>query len=473
MERIEVAVTPTRRQWDFITCPADIILFGGARGGAKTIGSLLDFWYHAIEHGDNARGLMVRKQRTDLRDTILTAIRLYGSAAEWHEHGSYFQFPNGARLSCAYLERETDAEAYQGWSLTRVYIEEAGQFTSLAPTWRLMATLRSSAGVKCQMRLTCNPGGPSHFALKSFFVDNGPDRIVRDPETGLTRCFIPSKIADNPHLLANDPNYVQRLMASGSAELRRMWIDGDWDAGLEGQFFTEWSRRKHVIEPFAIPELWTKARGLDWGSARPFAVLWAAVVQDTFVHDGKTLPRGALVIYREYYGMQPGKPNEGLKLPAEEVAREIVKRETRNGRREKINYGVADPACFAVISGPSIAETLMRHGAVFRRADNTRVSIPKMGGWSELRGRLKGDLDGNPMLFVFSTCRDLIRTTPMMLHDPTHPEDLDSDLEDHLVDTLRYLVMSRAYRAREPDLSEISRSPYLVSRAFRLHELKD
>ncbi len=51
-----------------------------------------------------------------------------------------------------------------------------------------------------------------------------------------------------------------------------------------------------------------------------------------------------------------------------------------------------------------------------------------MGGWSELRSRLKGDLDGHPMLFVFSTCRELIRTTPMMLHDPNHPEDLDTTL---------------------------------------------
>ena len=56
------------------------------------------------------------------------------------------------------------------------------------------------------------------------------------------------------------------------------------------------------------------------GSARPFAFHWTAVVHDTFPHDGRTLPRGALVVYREYYGMQPGKPNVGLKLPAEEVA---------------------------------------------------------------------------------------------------------------------------------------------------------
>ena len=90
-----------------------------------------------------------------------------------------------------------------------------------------------------------------------------------------------------------------------------------------------------------------------------------------------------MVVYREYYGMQPGKPNVGLKLPAEEVAREIVRRETApsTGRRESVAFGVLDPAAFAVISGPSIAETLLRHGIVFRRADNSRVSIPKkMGG---------------------------------------------------------------------------------------------
>ena len=226
-----------------------------------------------------------------------------------------------------------------------------------------------------------------------------------------------------------------------------MWIDGDWDAGLEGQFFTEWSRAKHVVEPFADPAALDRSRGLDWGSAKPFAVLWAAVVQDTFEHDGRTIPRGALVIYREYYGMQPGKPERRLKLPAEEVAREIVKRETdpATGKREQIAYGVADPACFAVISGPSIAETLMRNGAVFRRADNTRVSIPKkMGGWCELRSRLKGDEDGNPMLFVFSTCRDLIRTIPMMIHDAAHPEDLDTAIEDHLAD--RFATWSSAAR---------------------------
>ena len=68
--KVEIAITPTKRQWDFITYPADQILFGGSRRGAKTTGSLLDFWYHAIEHGPNALGLMVCKQRTDLRPRL-------------------------------------------------------------------------------------------------------------------------------------------------------------------------------------------------------------------------------------------------------------------------------------------------------------------------------------------------------------------------------------------------------------------
>ena len=61
------------------------------------------------------------------------------------------------------------------------------------------------------------------------------------------------------------------------------------------------------------------------------------------------------------------------------------------------------------------------------------------------------------MLFVFSTCRELIRTLPMMLHDPTHPEDLDTD----------------PYRTREQQAEfDNARSPWLVAKAFRFNDDK-
>ena len=133
---------PIKRQWEFITCPADIILFGGARGGAKTTASLLDFWYHAIEHGPNARGLMVRKAQTDLKDTQLAAMQMYWFLPQnGRSTAAISSSAGGARIWFAYLENEKSAMAYQGFSLTRVYIEEVGQFPSLDPMWKLMATV--------------------------------------------------------------------------------------------------------------------------------------------------------------------------------------------------------------------------------------------------------------------------------------------------------------------------------------------
>jgi hypothetical protein len=467
--RIQIRFVPQPAQMAYIDSPADITVFGGARGGGKTYASLGDFWLHAEDHGRDARGLMVRKTRTDLKDTIHTAINLYGNAASWREHGAFFDFRNGARLYMAFLENERDAQAYQGWSLTRCYLEEITQFSSLDPMMKLLATLRSGAGIRCQMKATCNPGGPAHFAVKSMFIDNGPLNLVRDPESGITRVFIPSRVQDNPALLESDPRYIDRLKAVGSPQLVRAWLEGDWDV-VEGSFFPEFDRARHVVPPFQIPHGWIRFRSMDWGSASPFSVGWWVVVQDSFEHDGRIVPRGAIVRYREWYGARG--PNEGLKMTAEEVARGIVQRETAdNGKREFIAYGVLDPSAFAVISGPSIAETLVRNKVSFRRADNARVARDKrMGGWDQLRARLKGNRDGQPLIFFFSHCRDLIRTLPMMVHDPVDPEDLDSDSDDHAVDDCRYACLSRPHLARDDRLRD--RNPYLVANAFRLSELR-
>ncbi|MER8619178.1 terminase family protein [Mesorhizobium sp. M1409] len=457
-------------QTAFINCPCDIVIFGGARGGGKTHGSLGDFWIHAEDYGEFARGLMVRKTREDLKDTIAAGVTMFGSAAQWKEKGGYFQFLNGAKLYCAYLETDRDAENYQGWSLTRVYVEELTQYGSGSPVFKLLACLRSAHGVPCQMKCTCNPGGPGHHWVKAWVIDLGPFNAVTDPENGLTRVFIPSRLADNPKLLENDPGYINKLKASGSAQLVRAWLEGDWNV-IEGAFFPEFNTARHVIPPFVVPDWWTRFRSMDWGSAKPFSIGWWTVVQEDFRLGQHALPRGAIVRYREWYGAQPGRQNEGLKMPAEAVAKGIVTRETHAGARERIAYGVLDPAAFAVISGPSIGETMLRHGAPFRRADNTRVSRDKrMGGWDQVRARLVGDGDGRPMIFFFETCRDLIRTLPMMQHDQHRAEDVDTDGEDHAVDDLRYACLSRPYIQRMG--REEDRNPYLIANAFKLHELR-
>ena len=53
--------------------------------------------------------------------------------------------------------------------------------------------------------------------------------------------------------------------------------------------------------------------------------------------------------------------------------------------------------------------------------------------------------DGKPMIYVFATCVDSIRTIPALQHDQSKPEDLDTNAEDHAADDWRYACMSRPY----------------------------
>jgi hypothetical protein len=76
-----------------------------------------------------------------------------------------------------------------------------------------------------------------------------------------------------------------------------------------------------------------------------------------------------------------------------------------------------------------------------------------MGGWDQMRARLMGDNEGLAMLVCFSTCRDSIRTIPVLQHDPDRQEDLNTGAEDHAADDWRYGCMSRPWIAqpKEPE----------------------
>jgi hypothetical protein len=125
-------------------------------------------------------------------------------------------------------------------------------------------------------------------------------------------------------------------------------------------------------------------------------------------------------------------------MTAEQVAEGIRARERDDPKPASgMMVGVADPSIFAEDGGPSIAMRMTQAARiVFRPADNKRVpQRGAMGGWDQVRARLVGDADGNPMVVLFSTCRDLIRTLPAMQHDDARPEDLATDGEDHAADS--------------------------------------
>lgn len=429
-------------QSSLLTCPIFEVFYGGARGGGKTDGMLGEWAVHAGKYGEHAVGVFFRRELTQLDEAIERSKQIYSKlGADWSEQKKQWSFRNGARLKFRYLDRDTDAENYQGHSYTRVYFEELTNFPDSGPVMKLKATLRSANAVPCRFRATGNPGGPGHHWVRARYIDPAPHGYKVVTEDCLSRVFIPSKLSDNPKLTDSDPTYVNRLKQSGSEKLVAAWLDGDWSV-IEGAFFSEWSSKLHVLQPFGIPASWHRFRSFDWGSAKPFSVGWWAIVEDDTKRPEGNLPRGAMVRYREWYGAKA--PNVGLKMTAEEVASGIVTRE--KGDTKKTMLGVADPSIFAEDGGPSIAERM--YPAIWTRADNRRVAAKgALGGWDQLRSRLKGE-GGRPMIYTFSTCIDSIRTIPLLQHDKNKAEDLDSDAEDHAGDEWRYACMSRPYKPR-------------------------
>jgi len=427
----------------------DELFFGGARGGGKSDFLLGDYARDVPTYRADWRGVLFRKTFPELEELIARSREIYPATfpgAIYRERpASEWRFPGGATLKMRHLENDADAASYIGHQYAWIGFDELSQSASMGAYNMLKACLRSAAKIPDKrIRSTGNPGGAGHQAVKSYFgIDRYPLGCVPidDAETGMTRMFVPSKVTDNAILLANDPKYISRLKGVGSAALVKAWLEGDWDA-VAGAYFDCWNAQKHVIKPFEIPEYWTRFGSFDWGSAKPFSMGWWAVSDGNKVSNGALYPAGAMIRYREWYGAKG--PNEGLKKTAEEVADGI--KQLENG--EKINYRVSDPACWKIDGGPSIAERMLKRGVLFRPADNSRVA-----GWDQMRARMIGDDD--PMLYVFDTCTDFIRTIPALQHDAAKPEDLDTDGEDHAADDSRYAVMSRPYTKKRATVEPI------------------
>lgn len=432
-------------QHALIDCPLPLVFFGGARGGGKTDGVLGKWAIEEARYGSSFNAIMFRRTTVSSEDAIERSRQIFEPlGGKYNASTLNWRMPNGGRVAFRYLDKVTDADEWQGRNVTHVWVEEAGQYATPAPIDKLFGVMRSAGGVPVQMILTANPGGPGQMWLRDRFeLHPFPQRprIVRVQinEGSIQAAVIPSRITDNQALLTADPEYISRLKMVGSAELVRAWLDGDWSA-IEGAFFSDWDERKHVVPWFEPPAEWLRFRSMDWGYAAPFSVGWWCIVGDPVTFGNITVPRGAMLRYREWYGATG--PQKGLRLDADQVADGIKEREAG----EAITYGVLDPSAFAQDGGPSIAERMAMRGVMFRKADNRRLGngLGALGGWDQMRRRMRGE-NGVPMIYCVDTCRDSIRTIPALQHDPGKAEDLDTEAEDHAADEWRYACMSRPW----------------------------
>jgi hypothetical protein len=387
-----------------------------------------------------------RRTYQELEDTdIKEAMASYPDGLAKYNAGRHeYQLINGSKILFRHCENEADRFKYSGIEIQFLYFDELTSFEQVVYDFiktRLRA--KKALGVVPIVRSASNPGNIGHGWVKKMFVDAGPYMEIQTQEiysetlhkTKVIRTqYIPALAMENPFIT---DDYIFELEQKPPA-LRDALLNGNWDS-FEGQCFPEIRiapentdrRWTHVIEPFTIPLDWPRYFSFDHGYSRPFACQWWTID-----------PEGRAYLYREWPGCKPRQANVGLELTPVQIADGILEREEEEAKNNLRILRVADPAIFDKSRGDSVADQMApgymnrRQGVIFSKGDHARLP-----GKMQVHERLRFDNDGKPMMYIFSTCKNWIRTVPTLPYSTKKPEDVDSDAEDHDYDAMRYFLM--------------------------------
>lgn len=413
----------TQKQAQFIRADTGEVLFGGAAGGGKSYGQIVDAFLYRHRY-PGSKQIIFRRTYSELeRSIIRTAQRLY-PRSRWRYNSSVHTgvFRNGSVLDFGYCDNESDVYKYQSAEYDVIRFDELTHFTKTMYEY-LTSRLRGANDFPKRMKSSTNPGGVGHAWVKERFIDPAPPMTEYIPQTGMKRIFIPSKVYDNKFLMEKNPQYIQQLMALGEKDKKAL-LYGEWDI-FEGQYFDEWDSGLHVCKPFVIPDYWTKYVAFDYG-------LDMLAAYEIAVDE-----RGKAYFFKEFC-----RPNLIISRAAAQIIRMV------NGDKIEAYFAPPDLWNRRQDSGKSVAEIFSESGILLTKVSNDRVT-----GWYNVKEYLHPvmtEAGKDSMLAVFENCRALIKCLPQLQHSAVNPNDVATEPHDitHAPDAVRYFVSGRPMAAK-------------------------
>ena len=412
-------------------------LYGGARGGGKSYflrWGMISWIIHQAKIGHpGIVGGLFSSTYTNLKDRQISKIAAefppwLGTLKENKTLGLAFYLDEkfgGGALTLRNLDESTK---YKSAEFGIIGVDELTEHT--VDTFNiLIGSLRWAGLKKPPFVAGSNPDGIGNEWVKNYFIKHEYPNELQPLSDEFN--FVPALPTDNPHL---DQSYYI-MLNSLPEDLRRAWLLGDWDV-FKGLAFKSFNKQKHVIEPFDIPDYWTRIVGIDSGYRAPFCALFGARNPDN----------GRVIVYKEIYETELTDRQQARRIL--DLSDEYELRATR----------YADPAMWTRRTQEyvtSSAEVFGQNGCFIRRGDNDRL-----GGKRKVDRLLNNLEDGQPGLLIFETCPNLIRQLSQLVYDANHDEDVNTRMEDHAYDALRYMLTTvRDYKKSAPP--RIQKSPFL------------
>lgn len=295
MVEIKAQVGP---QEQFISSTANIAIFGGASGGGKSYGLLLE----PLRHYKNSKfgAVIFRRTTSQVRNEgglWDEATSLYSQiGAQFRESALEVVFKTGMHVKFAHLEYDKDVYSWQGSQIPFIGFDELTHFTE-KQFFYMLSRNRSMSGVPGYIRATTNPSSSSWvrkfidwwinkdtgFPIKDragvlrYFVRQDDEIVWADSKEELVTkfgdgampksvTFIPSSIFDNKILMEKDPTYLASLKALARVE-RMQLLEGNWnvEAGAGMYFKRDWFE---IIDALPIGHI-KAVRYWDRGATAP------------------------------------------------------------------------------------------------------------------------------------------------------------------------------------------------------------
>jgi len=439
--QIKIDYIPQSKQAELHKSAANEILYGGAAGPGKSMALRFEalIWCLRVP---NLQVYLFRRTFPELeKNHILPALQQFPNdprVLTYKKGDKRWEFTNGSMLHFCHCQYEQDVFQYQGAEIHLLIIDELTTFTEFIYDY-LRGRVRCALPIPEKYRhkipgIECasNPGGIGHNFCKERWVDFAKPMELKRTENkdgGMLRQYIPGLLQDNEILMQEDPNYIHRLDALPEP-YRTAYKDGNWEIFMGQAFF--FSKEHHVIDPIPVPDNAPVYMTFDWGFGAPFSIGWWWVDAD-----------GRVYRFFEWYGWN-GEINKGLRLVDSEIAEGIVERERKQRiRPPMVRYAGHDsfnkkPDYKGGGQGKSTAEVFAGHGLYLTKGDATRHLK-----YRQFRERLKVVKGERPMIQIYSTCEQFIRTIPMIQTHKTNPEEIDDSGEAHCLDDACHICMSR------------------------------